>query len=355
MIPADGIGKEVLPAAQRVLEALGSSIPKPTFIPLLAGWEEFNRNGKALPEETIRVLKEECDGAMFGSVSSPSHKVAGYSSPIVALRKHLDLYANVRPVKSVQGMDGRNVDLVIVRENTECLYIKKEEIHDLPEGGKIALATRQITSRASSRIGKLAFELALQRQAERATNKLQQSAEDGYHGPSKVTIVHKSNVLSITDGLFRESVRAVYESEPRFKEVKMEEQLVDSMVYRMFREPEIFDVCVAPNLYGDIISDGAAALVGSLGLVPSVNTGDNFVMGEPVHGSAPDIEGKGIANPIASIRSAALLLSSYNFVEAAARINAAVDAVLLEGQYRTPDLGGKSTTDEVTDAVLKRL
>ena len=121
MIPADGIGKEVLPAAQRVLEALGSSIPKPEFIPLLAGWDLFQKTGTALPEETVRVLKEECDGAMFGSVSSPSHKVAGYSSPIVALRKHLDLYANVRPVKSVKGMDGRDVDLVIVRENTECL------------------------------------------------------------------------------------------------------------------------------------------------------------------------------------------------------------------------------------------
>lgn len=356
MIPADGIGKEVLPAAQRVLEALGSSIPKPTFIPLLAGWEEFNRNGKALPEETIRVLKEECDAAMFGSVSSPSHKVAGYSSPIVALRKHLDLYANVRPVKSVKGMDSRVVDMVIVRENTECLYIKKEEIQDLPDGGKIALATRQITSRASSRIGKLAFELALKRQAEREANKLQQTSGDGYNGPAKVTIVHKSNVLSVTDGLFRESVRGVYEeNKDRFAGVKMEEQLVDSMVYRMFREPEIFDVAVAPNLYGDIISDGAAALVGSLGLVPSVNAGDNFVMGEPVHGSAPDIEGQGIANPIASIRSAALLLSSLDYVEAAAKINAAVDAVLLEGQYRTPDLGGKSTTDEVTNAILKRL
>lgn len=181
-----------------------------------------------------RVLKEECDAAMFGSVSSPSHKVAGYSSPIVALRKHLDLYANVRPVSSVPGMPGPKVDMVIVRENTECLYIKKEEIHDAPGGGKIATATRQITSYASERIGKMAFEIALRRAEER------KNASEGIWAgkEGKVTIVHKSNVLSVTDGLFRESVRSVYNAEARFKGVKVEEQLVDSMVYRMFREPE---------------------------------------------------------------------------------------------------------------------
>ncbi|WWC96195.1 hypothetical protein V866_003062 [Kwoniella sp. B9012] len=357
MIPADGIGKEVLPAAQRVLEALGSSIPKPTFIPLKAGWEEFQANGKALPDETVKILKEECDAAMFGSVSSPSHKVAGYSSPIVALRKHLDLYANVRPVSSVPIPNQKSYhqcDMVIVRENTECLYIKKEEIKTNDDGSKIALATRQITSRASSRIGKMAFEIALRRGQERQQAK-QAGKDVWWNGEPKVTIVHKSNVLSVTDGLFRESVRAIKEGTDRYNGVKMEEQLVDSMVYRMFREPEIFDVAVAPNLYGDIISDGAAALVGSLGLVPSINAGDDFVMGEPVHGSAPDIEGQNIANPIASIRSAALLLSSLGYVEPASRINAAVDAVLTEGQYLTPDLGGKSSTTDVTEAILKRL
>ncbi|RXK36782.1 homoisocitrate dehydrogenase [Tremella mesenterica] len=350
MIPADGIGKEVIPCAQRVLEALGSAIPKPEFIPLLAGWEEFKKNGKALPEETIRVLKEECDGAMFGSVSSPSHKVQGYSSPIVALRKHLDLYANVRPVSSVSGIPGPKINMVIVRENTECLYIKKEEIHDSPQG-KISFATRQISERASSRIGKMAFEIALRRAEERKVK----NWEGWWEGPSKVTIVHKSNVLSVTDGLFRETVRKVKEMDERFKGVLMEEQLVDSMVYRMFREPEIFDVVVAPNLYGDIISDGAAALVGSLGLVPSINAGDDFVMGEPVHGSAPDIEGKGMANPIASIRSASLLLASMGYTTPAAKINTAVDSVLLQGKVLTPDLGGKSTTTEVTEEIIKRL
>ncbi|KAJ9106091.1 homoisocitrate dehydrogenase [Naganishia friedmannii] len=353
MIPADGIGREVLPAAQRVLEALGSSIPKPEFIPLLAGWDHFTKFGTALPEETIQVLKTECDGAMFGAVSSPSNKVEGYSSPIVALRKHLDLYANIRPVASVPGMEGKQINMVIVRENTECLYVKQEKMETLADGTKKATAIRQITERASSRIGRMAFELALKRAEERSAN----PGGSFWKGAPKVTIIHKSNVLSVTDGLFRETVRAVKEKDAsnRYASVDLEEQIVDSMVYRLFREPEIFDVTVAPNLYGDIISDGAAALVGSLGLVPSINAGDHFAMGEPVHGSAPDIEGKGIANPIATIRSAALLLSHLGYTGPAARINAAVNSVLLEGQVSTPDLGGKSSTNEVIDAVIRKL
>lgn len=182
-------------------------------------------------------MKEECDGAMFGSVSSPSHKVAGYSSPIVALRKHLDLYANVRPVTSVSiggTPSPHTVDMVIVRENTECLYIKKEEITTDPTTGeKVAFATRKISEGASSRIGKMAFEIAVRRGKERAAQ------PTFWKGEPKVTIVHKSNVLSVTDGLFRESVRAVKErAGSAYDGVKMEEQLVDSMVYRMFREPE---------------------------------------------------------------------------------------------------------------------
>ncbi|KAG8930799.1 homoisocitrate dehydrogenase [Tulasnella sp. 419] len=339
MIPADGIGKEVLPAAQKALLALGSSIPKPEFVELLAGFEYFSRSGEALPEETVRSLQEECNCAMFGAVSSPSRKVVGYSSPIVALRKKLDLYANIRPVKSVDGTAGPKVDMVIVRENTECLYVKQENLTSTPNG-KEARATRLITERASRRIGQMAFEVALNR-------------------PNRhLTVVHKSNVLSVTDGLFRETVRAVPQLDGvngRYDAVKVDEQLVDSMVYRMFREPHAFDVAVAPNMYGDIISDAAAALVGSLGLVPSVNAGDTFVMGEPVHGSAPDIAGKGIANPIAAIRSAAMLLQHLGHYTPAERINNAVDAILREGQFLTPDLGGKSTTEEVTDAIVKKI
>lgn len=176
---------------------------------------------------------------MFGAVSSPSHKVPGYSSPIVALRKHLDLYANIRPVSSTPGVPGPKINMVIARENTECLYIKKEEIRDLPDGqGKIALATRQITSRASERIGRMAFEIALRRGKEREALR-KQGVDVWWQGGPKVTIVHKSNVLSVTDGLFRESIRGVYEGAGgKYDGIKMEEQLVDSMVYRMIREPE---------------------------------------------------------------------------------------------------------------------
>ncbi|KAI0307388.1 mitochondrial NAD-homo-isocitrate dehydrogenase LysB [Multifurca ochricompacta] len=335
LIPADGIGREVIPAARRTLEALGSDLPKLEFHDLLAGFDLFTKTGAALPNETIDI-EGGCDAALFGAVSSPSRKVAGYSSPIVALRKELDLYANIRPVVSVEKP---SVDLVVVRENTECLYVKQETLTHT-DSGREARATRLITERASRRIGTMAFELALAR-------------------PRKqVTIIHKSNVLSVTDGLFRETVRAVPRLpgvSGRFDSVAIAEQIVDSAVYRLFREPEIYDVMVAPNLYGDILSDAAAALVGSLGLVPSVNAGDSFVMGEPVHGSAPDIEGQGIANPLAAIRSAALMLRHLKYEDAADRIDTAVNHVIREGRVLTPDLGGKSKTDEVVEAVLRRL
>ncbi|CCM02814.1 uncharacterized protein FIBRA_04926 [Fibroporia radiculosa] len=339
LIPADGIGKEVIPAARAAIEALGSDIPKPEFYNLDAGFECFASTGTALPEETVEALQDShC--ALFGAVSSPITKVTGYSSPIVALRKKLDLYANVRPVVSVaeNAQEKPRVDLVVVRENTECLYVKQETITST-ESGKEARATRLITERASRRIGRLAFELALGRPRQ------------------LVTIIHKSNVLSVTDGLFRETIRAVprFAENGRYDNIQIEEQIVDSAVYRLFREPQIYDVMVAPNLYGDIISDAAAALVGSLGLVPSINAGDNFVMGEPVHGSAPDIAGRGIANPLASIRSAALMLRHLGYLNGADRLDKAVDGVIREGQVLTPDLGGSSKTQEVLDAVLKKI
>ncbi|KAI0320260.1 mitochondrial NAD-homo-isocitrate dehydrogenase LysB [Amylostereum chailletii] len=291
LIPADGIGKEVIPAARQALEAVSSDIPKLEFHDLLAGFELFTRTGTALPEDTIEILKKGCDAALFGSVSSPSRKVVGYNSPIVALRKEMDLYANIRPVISVDAADGKKpIDMVVIRENTECLYVKQESM-TVTENGKEARATRLITERASRRIGKMAFETALAR-------------------PRKqVTIIHKSNVLSVTDGLFRETVRGVPslpEVAGKYDGVTIAEQLVDSAVYR------IYDVMVAPNLYGDILSDAAAALVGSLGLVPSVNAGAN-------------------------------------------RIDKAVNDVILEGQVLTPDLGGRSSTGEVVNAVLKRI
>jgi homoisocitrate dehydrogenase len=352
LIAGDGIGREVIPAGRRLLEALPSSLGlKFSFVELSAGFDTFKETGTALPDKTVDVLKAECDGALFGAVSSPSTAVKGYSSPIVALRKRLDLYANVRPVKSVVGASGvaqRAVDMVIVRENTEDLYVKEERTYDAADGSKIAEAIKRISEKASFRIAAMAGEIAQRRQNIRAAG-----APSIHKGPL-VTITHKSNVLSQTDGLFRSTARRAL-ADPKFASVGVEEQIVDSMVYKLFRQPEAYDVIVAPNLYGDILSDGAAALVGSLGLVPSANVGEGFAIGEPCHGSAPDIEGKGIANPVATLRSTALMLEFLNEEKAAAAIYAAVDGSLAEGKLLSPDLGGKATTEEVLQDVLKRL
>ncbi|KAI9834625.1 MAG: homoisocitrate dehydrogenase [Phylliscum demangeonii] len=353
LIAGDGIGKEVIPAGRRILEALPASFNlKFSFVELAAGWETFQQTGEALPERTVEVLQQECDGALFGAVSSPTDKVAGYSSPIVALRKRLDLYANVRPVKSVAGAL-TPIDLVIVRENTEDLYVKEERTYEASDGsGKIAEAIKRISERASTRIARMAGDIALRRQKVRESSGQSHSS---LHRRPKVTITHKSNVLSQTDGLFRQAAMQVLGSTPYAAAIEVEQQIVDSMVYKLFRQPSDYDVIVAPNLYGDILSDGAAALVGSLGLVPSANVGDGFAMGEPCHGSAPDIQGKGIANPHATIRSAALMLEFLGHEAAAATIYAAVDSSLVEGKLLSPDLGGTASTTEVLDDVLKRL
>ncbi|OQE08238.1 hypothetical protein PENVUL_c010G03552 [Penicillium vulpinum] len=347
LIPGDGIGREVIPAGRRILESLPSSLNlKFSFVDLEAGYETFQKTGTALPDKTVDTLKKECDGALFGAVST---KVAGYSSPIVALRKKLDLYANVRPVKTTAGNStGKPIDLVIVRENTEDLYVKEERTIDTPNG-KVAEAIKRISEHASFRISNIAGEIALRRQNIRAA-----APGISTRDQPMVTITHKSNVLSQTDGLFRETARRALAAE-KFSSVYVEEQIVDSMVYKLFRQPEFYDVIVAPNLYGDILSDGAAALVGSLGLVPSANVGDGFAIGEPCHGSAPDIEGQGISNPIATIRSVALMLEFLGEMDAAAKIYAAVDGNLDAAQFLTPDMGGKATTQQVLEDVLKRL
>ena len=348
LIPGDGIGREVIPAGRKLLEALPASLNlKFSFVDLDAGFETFKKTGVALPDKTVETLKNECDGALFGAVSSPTTPTKGYSSPIVALRKRLDLYANVRPVKSVKNTSifKDPIALVIVRENTEDLYVKEEKTYDTPQG-KVAEAIKRISERASHRIATMAGEIALRRQRVREST--------GDNKKSLVTITHKSNVLSQTDGLFRQTARAALQ-ESRFSSIEIEEQIVDSMVYKLFRQPQDYDIIVAPNLYGDILSDGAAALVGSLGLVPSANVGDGFAIGEPCHGSAPDIEGKGIANPIATLRSVALMLEFLNEEAAAAKIYAAVDANLEEGKYLSPDMGGSAKTDEVLQDILKRL
>lgn len=347
LIAGDGIGKEVIPAGRRILEALPASFGlKFDFVNLQAGFETFEKTGTALPDRTVEVLKKECDGALFGAVSSPTSAVKGYSSPIVALRKRLDLYANVRPVKSVGGA-AKPIDLVIVRENTEDLYVKEEVTHNTHEG-KVAEAIKRISEKASHRIASMAGDIALRRQKIRETGAL------SMHNSPLVTITHKSNVLSQTDGLFRSTAKAAL-TNAKYRSVGVEEQIVDSMFYKLFLQPEHYDVIVAPNLYGDLLSDAAAALVGSLGLVPSANVGEGFAIGEPCHGSAPDIEGKGIANPIATLRSTALMLEFLNEEKAAAKIYAAVDANLEEGQLLSPDLGGSATTEQVVEDILRRL
>ncbi|KAG6017589.1 homoisocitrate dehydrogenase [Claviceps pusilla] len=347
LIPGDGIGKEVIPAGRRILEALPSYLKlKFDFVNLKAGFEAFEQTGNALPSDTVEVLRNHCDGALFGAVSSPTHAVKGYSSPIVALRKRLDLYANVRPVKTTINAP-RPLDMVIVRENTEDLYVKEETTIEGPDG-KVAEAIKRISEKASFRIAAMAGDIANRR------HQLRQSGTPSIHKQPTVTITHKSNVLSQTDGLFREASRHAL-SDARYAGVNVAEQIVDSMVYKLFRQPEDYDVIVAPNLYGDILSDGAAALVGSLGLVPSANVGKKFVIGEPCHGSAPDIMGKGIANPIATLRSTALMLEFLDEPAAAAKIYAAVDANLEDGKLLSPDLGGSATTEEVVEDILKNL
>ena len=342
LIPGDGIGLEVVPAAAAVMEAaLALESYRVDFVELAAGWDTFQSQGTALPDETLAALRT-CDGALFGAVSSPSQRVEGYSSPIIAMRRALDLYANLRPVVSAPIESSRSgIDMLIVRENTEGLYVKQET---LDVDGERAVAERVITRRASTRIAQMAFVRAQQRATAR-------SHLSDLQRPPLVTIVHKANVLSVTDGLFREAALGVAE---QFPAVKVEEQLVDSMAYRLYLEPERYDVVVAPNLYGDILSDAAAALVGGLGLVPSANVGDDFVLAEPVHGSAPDIAGQGLANPMATIRAAALLLDSLGLVAAARVIENAVLSVVADGP-RTRDLDGRATTGEVAGEIQRRL
>jgi homoisocitrate dehydrogenase len=239
------------------------------------------------------------------------------------------------------------IDMVIVRENTEDLYVKQEQTFEGPDG-KVAEAIKRISEKASLRIAAMAGDIAIRR------DKIRQSGAPSIHKQPLVTITHKSNVLSQTDGLFREASKRAL-NDPKYATVQVEEQIVDSMVYKLFRQPEDYDVIVAPNLYGDILSDGAAALVGSLGLVPSANVGEGFAIGEPCHGSAPDIMGKGIANPIATLRSTALMLEFLDEPAAAAKIYAAVDANLEEGLLLSPDLGGSATTEQVVEDILKKL
>lgn len=321
LIEGDGVGREVIPAARRLLEALQLPLQ---FTTAEAGWDTFQRTGTALPEATIKAVRS-AKATLFGAVSSPLNPVAGYRSPIVALRRTFDLYANLRPILSQPVASSRpNIDMLIVRENTEGLYSGRERAT-----ADEAITERVITRRASERIVQLAFRLALQRRR-------------------LVTIVHKANVLKATCGLFRQ---VAFEVAGEFPQVKAEEALVDSFAMRLITEPERFDVIVTTNLFGDILSDEAAALVGGLGLAPSANLGMEQAIFEPVHGSAPDIAGKGIVNPLATFLAVAMMLDFISESNLAIRLRQVVEDVVRTGTV-TPDLGGTANTQQVTDAII---
>ncbi len=327
VIEGDGIGREVIPAAVRVLRA---AIPDLVTVPAEAGWECFQRRGASVPPETLAAIRT-CGAALFGAVSSPSRKVEGYRSAILTMRQELDLYANLRPVRSLPRVSPRpGIDLLVFRENTEGLYSGRER---LEEGGAAAIAERVITRRASLRLAERA--LALMRA----------------NGRHRLTIVHKANVLPLTDGLFRDTVRQTAE---QFRQagytVEVDELLIDIAALRMIAEPERFDVLITTNLFGDILSDEAAYWMGGMGLAPSLNWGESVALAEPVHGSAPDIAGKGIANPIAAVLSAALLARhAWDLNEAADCIEHAVESVLDAG------LPSSITTEAITQSILNQM
>ncbi len=323
LIPGDGVGKEVIPAAARVLEALNIGI---TFTHAEAGWDCFQQHGDALPQATIDAIIS-AGRALFGATQSPSTKVPGYSSPVLTMRKKFDLYANLRPTVSLPG-SRQGIDLLIVRENTEGMYAGRER-----REGDTAIAERVITVKASERIARVAFVEAEKRR-------------------KHVTIVHKANVLKETDGLFRDQCLRVAAEHP---DVHYDELLVDACAMWLVKDPTRFDVIVTTNLFGDILSDEAAGLIGGLGIAPSSNVGaGGIAYYEPVHGSAPDIAGKGIANPMGAILSAAMMLSDAGLTEQAADIDRAVRRVLEDG-ILPRDLDGNATTDEVAAAVIERL
>ncbi|MBE6508206.1 MAG: isocitrate/isopropylmalate dehydrogenase family protein [Methanobrevibacter sp.] len=323
IISGDGIGKEVMESCEYLLDNLDLEF---SFEYGEAGFECFNKNGTTLPEETIKIANKS-DAVLFGaSTSTP-----GEPSPIINLRKELNVYANIRPIKSYKGVDciRDDINFTIVRENTEGLYSQVE----YGDENKM-IAERHITKKASERISKAAFNLCIKR------------------GQNKVTCVHKSNVLKKTDGVFKESF---YKVAQQYPQITTEDYYVDAMAMYLITQPQNFDVIVSSNLFGDILSDESAGLVGGLGLAPSGNIGDHNGLFEPVHGSAPDITGKNIANPCSMILSASMMLDYLGEWEISNDIKQAVEKVIADCKIRTPDLGGDSSTMEVTKAIVREL
>ena len=320
VIEGDGIGREVIPAAVKVLDAFGLKFEK---VPLELGYARWERTGTAMSSDDLETLKG-CNAVLFGAVTTVPDP--NYKSVLLTIRKELDLYANIRPVKPLPGIIGvtgkSDFDFIIVRENTEGLYSGIEEI-----GSDLSWTKRVITRKGSERIAEYACKLAKKRK-------------------NKLTIVHKSNVLK-SDKLFLDVCRQTAAANG----IEYEDTLVDSMAYSLMMYPERYDVVVTTNLFGDILSDMCAALVGSLGLVPSANIGDKYAFFEPVHGSAPDIAGKGIANPLATILCVKMLLEWMG--EPRSQIIDEAIAHVLQKKIITPDLGGKASTMEVGNAVAE--
>lgn len=326
LIPGDGIGPEVAEAARQVLDASGIKIEWHVH---QAGADVIDRFGTPLPQETLDSIRRD-KIALKGPIGTPIG--TGFRSVNVELRHKLDLYANFRPARSVKGVKSRynDVDLIVIRENTEGLYSGLE--HTVVPG--VVESLRIVTEKGSSRIIDAAFRVAKK------------------FNRKKVTIVHKANILKLSDGLFLEVAREISRKYP---EVEYEEAIVDATAMKLVLDPSQFDVLVMENLFGDIISDLASGLIGGLGVAPSGNIGQEYSVFEAVHGSAPDIAGKGIANPTALILSGALMLQHLGENEAAEQIRGAVNAVIGEGKTVTRDLGGSASTAEYVQALLKAL
>ena len=326
LLPGDGIGPEVSSATVRVVEAAGADVE---WEPQLAGSDAMARYGEPLPNEVLDSIRRN-KVALKGPVTTPIGK--GFRSINVGLRRELELYANLRPCKSLPAYPGRfeDVDLVIVRENTEGLYsgIEHEVVPGVVESLKI------ITEKASTRIAHFAFRYARQ------------------YGRKRVTAVHKANIMKLSDGLFLDCFRKVAKEYP---DIEADDRIIDNLCMQLVLRPETYDMLLLENLYGDIVSDLAAGLVGGLGVAPGANIGEGLAVFEAVHGSAPDIAGRDLANPVAMMRSAILLLRWIDMPEIAARLGKAIRTVFVDRRIRTRDLGGTASTSEFTEAVVREL
>jgi isocitrate dehydrogenase (NAD+) len=326
LLPGDGIGPEITASVTSILDAAGANL---AWERQDAGEASIKLAGMPLPPATIASIQR-TRVCLKGPVGTPIGK--GFKSVNVTLRQTLDLYANLRPVKNVPGVPARygDLDLIVVRENTESLYSGIE--HVVVPG--VVESIKIITEKASTRIARFAFEFA------RA------------HGRRKVTIVHKANIMKLSDGLFLDSCRNVAAGYP---DIEVNDVIVDAACMKLVMNPAQFDILLLDNLYGDIVSDLASGLVGGLGVTPGANLGETCAVFESVHGSAPDIAGKGIANPTALLLSAVMMLRHLEDEASAARVEKALFAALEEGTARTRDVGGTATTNTFTRSVVSRL